>query len=64
MLSYSRHYDDNTIISFKTENEDVAYQFVIWNMHPVFCSDELVSTVRNNKEKKKNFDCDILELGS
>ena len=32
-------------IYFKTESEDATYQFVIWNMHPVFCSDEFVSTV-------------------
>ena len=62
MLSYSRHDDDNPIIYFKTENENTAYQFAIWNMHPVFCSDEFVSTVK--QKQKKNFDCDILELGS
>ena len=32
-------------IYFKTESEDATYQFVIWNMHQVFCSDEFVSTV-------------------
>ena len=53
MLSYSRHDDDNPIIYFKTENEDTAYQFVIWNMHPVFCSDEFVSTVKKTKTKTK-----------
>ena len=32
-------------IYFKAESEDATYQFVMWNMHPVFCSDEFVSTV-------------------
>ena len=29
------------------QNEDAAYQLVIWIKHPVFCSDEFVSTVNN-----------------